>query len=84
MALIECEACGKVHSFTAENLARLVKEFQAGNMQVVSVDYPYRWVPLAHSTKVTQIRPRCLAEAHGVKAVPPKKRGRPRKDEQRS
>lgn len=83
MAQLHCEACGEIHNFTAENLARLVQEFQVGNMHLVSRDFPYRWVKY-NDQKVIVIKPRCLKEASGVTTVTPKKRGRPRKDEQRT
>lgn len=80
MTQIRCEACGETHNFNAAHMARLVDEFQKGNMQVVSRDFPYRWEDLKTSQMVTQVKPKCLASADGVETAPVKKRGRPRKD----
>lgn len=80
MATIRCEGCGEEHYFTVDMLERLVREFQSGNMHLVSRDYPYRWEELSTSEKVTQIKPKCLYAADGIKPKIPKKRGRPRKN----
>lgn len=84
MAQLRCEACGEMHNFAAADVARILDEFQKGNMQIVSRDYPYRWEDLSSTPMVTQIKPKCLMSAPGVTPVPVKKRGRPRKDEQRT
>lgn len=80
MATIKCEGCGQEHYFTVDMLERLVREFQSGNMHIVSRDYPYRWEELKDSPMVTQVKPKCLYTADGIKPKIPKKRGRPRKN----
>lgn len=67
MAYFRCAGCGQEHDLNTAGLIRLVELLMAGEMHIVSKDYPARWEPVnQQERKTVQIKAVCAMEGEGI------------------